>query len=285
MRVETAVPLGNWRSVADAARRAEAVGFDGLESFEIAADPFAPLVLATVATERIRLGTAIAVCFPRSPMVMANIAWDLNVESGGRFTLGLGTQVKGHNERRFSVPWSPPLPRLREYIQAMRAIWHTWETGEKLSFEGEHYNFTLMTPEFSPRPSGMAPPPVTVAAVKPAMMKMVGSVCDGVRLHGFATRKYLEETAMPALTEGMAKSGRQFRDLGRRLHRHRPRRRSRRQGPGGYPLPHRLLRLDAQLPRRARGPRRRRPRDEAPRHVEAGKVGRDGGRDPRRPAP
>jgi probable F420-dependent oxidoreductase len=208
MRVETAVPLGNWRSVADAARRAEAVGFDGLESFEIAADPFAPLVLATVATERIRLGTAIAVCFPRSPMVMANIAWDLNVESGGRFTLGLGTQVKGHNERRFSVPWSPPLPRLREYIQAMRAIWHTWETGEKLSFEGEHYNFTLMTPEFSPRPSGMAPPPVTVAAVKPAMMKMVGSVCDGVRLHGFATRKYLEETAMPALTEGMAKSGR-----------------------------------------------------------------------------
>lgn len=208
MKIETAVPLGNWRSVAAAAKRAEAAGFDGLESFEIAADPFAPLVLATVATEKIRLGTAIAVCFPRSPMVMANIAWDLNVESGGRFTLGLGTQVKGHNERRFSVPWSPPLPRLREYVQALRAIWRTWETGEPLAFEGEHYNFTLMTPEFSPKPSGMAPPPITVSAVKPAMLGNVGRHCDGVRLHGFATRKYLEETAMPALEAGMEKAGR-----------------------------------------------------------------------------
>ncbi|MFT4569423.1 MAG: putative F420-dependent oxidoreductase [Candidatus Binatia bacterium] len=208
MRIETAVPLGNWRAVSAAARRAEAAGFDGLESFEIAADPFAPLVIATLATERIHLGTAIAVCFPRSPMVMANIAWDLNVESGGRFTLGLGTQVKGHNERRFSVPWSPPLPRLREYVGALRAIWKTWETGEPLAFEGKHYNFSLMTPEFSPKPSGIAPPPITVAAVKPAMLKTAGRVCDGVRLHGFATRKYLEETAMPALVEGMEMSGR-----------------------------------------------------------------------------
>lgn len=208
MRVETGIPLGNWRAVADAARRAEAVGFDGLLSYEIANDPFAPLVLATTVTERVRLGTAIAVCFPRSPMVMANIARDLHAESGGRFTLGLGTQVKGHNERRFSVPWTPPLPRLREYVQALRAIWRTWETGEPLAFAGKHYNFTLMTPEFSPPPVGLGPIPITIAAVKPAMLQLAGRLCDGVRLHGFATRKYLEEVAMPALEAGLAEAGR-----------------------------------------------------------------------------
>lgn len=208
MRVETGLPLGNWRAVAAAARRAEASGFDGLLSFEIANDPFAPLVLATTVTERIRLGTAIAVCFPRSPMVMANIARDLHAESGGRFTLGLGTQVKGHNERRFSVPWTPPLPRLREYIEALRAIWHCWETRTPLAFEGRHYTFTLMTPEFSPPPTGLGPVPVTIAAVKPAMLGLAGRLCDGVRLHGFATRKYLTEVALPALTEGLARAGR-----------------------------------------------------------------------------
>lgn len=208
MRVETGIPLGNWKAVADAARRAEAAGFDGLMSYEIGHDPFAPLVLATTATERIRLGTAIAVCFPRSPMVMANIARDLHAESGGRFTLGLGTQVKGHNERRFSVPWTAPLPRLREYIEALRAIWRCWETGEKLAYEGKHYTFTLMTPEFSPKPCGLGPIPVTIAAVKPAMIGLAGRVCDGIRLHGFATRRYLETVAMPALEEGLRTSGR-----------------------------------------------------------------------------
>ena len=208
MRVETSLPLGNWSAVADTARRAEAAGFDGLLTYEIAYDPFVPLALAAMATERVRLGTAIAVCFPRSPMVMANIARDLHAESGGRFTLGLGTQVKGHNERRFSVPWTPPLPRLREYIEALRAIWRCWETREPLAFEGEHYTFTLMTPEFSPPPTGLGPIPVTVAAVKPAMLGLIGRICDGVRLHGFATRKYLEDVALPALNEGMAKAGR-----------------------------------------------------------------------------
>lgn len=208
MRVETGIPLGNWRAVGDAARRAEACGFDGLLTFEINHDPFAPLVLAATATERVRLGTAIAVCFPRSPMVMANIARDLHAESGGRFTLGLGTQVKGHNERRFSVPWTAPLPRLREYIEALRAIWRCWETREKLCYEGKHYQFTLMTPEFSPPPTGLGPVPITIAAVKPAMMGLAGRVCDGVRLHGFATRRYLEQVAMPALLEGLRASGR-----------------------------------------------------------------------------
>lgn len=209
MRVETGVVLGQWRAVADSARRAEAAGFDGLLSYEIAHDPFAPLVLAALATERMRLGTAIAVCFPRSPMVMANIARDLHAESGGRFTLGLGTQVKGHNERRFGVPWTAPLPRLREYIEAMRAIWRCWETGEKPAYEGKHYNFTLMTPEFSPKPTGLGPVPVTIAAVRPAMIGLAGRVCDGIRLHGFATRRYLETVAVPALEEGLAAAGRE----------------------------------------------------------------------------
>ena len=208
MRIETGLPITDWRKVGPAAAAAEAAGFDGAMSFEIANDPFAPLVPAVLATERIRLGTAIAVCFPRSPMVVANTAWDLHVHSKGRFTLGLGTQVKGHNERRFSVPWSPPLPRLREYVQALRAIWRCWEKGEKLAFEGEHYRFTLMTPEFSPPPSGLPPIPISIAAVRPAMLKLAGRACDGVRLHGFATKKYIDEVAMPQIEAGLEKAGR-----------------------------------------------------------------------------
>jgi probable F420-dependent oxidoreductase len=208
MRVETAVPLDDWRSVAEAAREAEAAGYDSLLSAEIAHDPFTPLAFAALATKTIGLGTGIAVAFPRSPMVTAGIAWDLQAQSGGRFSLGLGSQVKGHNERRFSTPWSPPVPRLREYIGALRAIWRCWEKREPLRFEGEHYRFTLMTPEFSPTPTGLPPVPVSIAAVGPAMMKMAGRICDGVKLHGFATRKYLEDVALPNLQEGLAKSGR-----------------------------------------------------------------------------
>lgn len=208
MRIEAGLPIDDWRKVGPAAAQAERDGFDGVLSFEIANDPFAPLTIAALATERIRLGTAIAVCFPRSPMVVAHTAWDLHVHSRGRFTLGLGTQVKGHNERRFSVPWSPPLPRLREYVQSLRAIWRCWEKGEKLDFQGEHYRFTLMTPEFSPPPSGLPPIPVTIAAVRPAMLRLAGQVCDGVRLHGFATKRYVDEVALPKIEEGLARAGR-----------------------------------------------------------------------------
>lgn len=209
MRIETGIPMNDWSAIGPAARAAEEAGFDGLVSYEIANDPFIPLAFAAEATERVRLGTAIAVCFPRSPMVTATTSWDLHVRSKGRFTLGLGTQVKGHNERRFSVPWGPPLPRLREYIGSLRAIWRCWELGERLSYEGEYYNFTLMTPEFSPKPSGLGPIPVSIAAVKPAMMGLAGRICDGVRLHGFATKKYLQEVALPAIDAGLAKSERQ----------------------------------------------------------------------------
>jgi probable F420-dependent oxidoreductase len=209
MRVETTVPLDDWRAVPDAARRAEELGFDGLTSSEIAHDPFTPLAFAAVATRRIRLATAIAVAFPRSPMITANLAWDLHAHSGGRFALGLGPQVKGHNERRFSVPWSAPAPRLAEYVQALRAIWRTWEKGEPLHYEGEHYRFTLMTPEFSPRPTGLPPIPVFVSAVGPGMLRTAGRVCDGVLLHGFCTRRYLEEVAIPEVGKGLARAGRE----------------------------------------------------------------------------
>ncbi len=208
MRVDTPIPLMDWRAVAKVAQAAEAAGYDGLMSAEIANDPFAPLAFAALATERIELSTGICVAFPRSPMLVAQIAWDLHAHSRGRFRLGLGSQVKGHNERRFSVPWSAPVPRLREYVESLRAIWRCWEKQEPLRYEGEHYRFTLMTPEFSPPPTGLPPIPVSIAAVGPEMLKLAGRVCDGVRLHGFATRKYVEEVALPQLEAGLRRCGR-----------------------------------------------------------------------------
>ncbi len=208
MRVVTAVPLDRWRDAGPAARAAEQGGYDGLMTAEIAHDPFVPLAFAALATERVELSTAIAVAFPRSPMVVANLAWDLQSESRGRFALGLGSQVKGHNERRFSVKWEAPVSRMREYVEALRAIWRCWEKREKLEFEGEHYRFTLMTPEFAPEPTGLAPVPISVAAVGPDMLRMAGRICDGAILHGFCTRPYLEQVCLPRIEEGMAKVGR-----------------------------------------------------------------------------
>ena len=208
MRTEAFLMHPHWAEIAAHARAIEAAGFDAIASPEIANDPFIPLAFAAMVTERVRLRTAIAVAFPRSPMVVANLAWDLQVNSHGRFVLGLGTQVKGHNERRFSVPWTAPAPRLREYIEALRAIWRTWETGTPLRYEGQHYQFTLMTPEFSPPPSGLPPIPVYIAAVRAPMIRLAGRVCDGVRLHGFCTRRYLTEVAVPALDTALASIGR-----------------------------------------------------------------------------
>jgi probable F420-dependent oxidoreductase len=208
MQVDTSIPLDDWRAVPDAARRAEALGFGGVMSPEIQHDPFIPLAFAATATERIRLGTAVAIAFPRSPMVVANLAYDLQRNSRGRFVLGLGTQVKGHNERRFSVHWQSPGPRLREYVEALRAIWGCWENREPLRYEGKFYQFTLMTPEFAPPPSGLSPVPVTIAAVQPYMLRLSGEVCDGVRLHGFCTRRYLQEVCVPAIEEGLRRSAR-----------------------------------------------------------------------------
>lgn len=208
MRIVCQLPTDNWGRAGRRAKWAEDIGYDGVTTSELAHDLFMPLAVASQATERVALGTSIAVAFPRSPMVMANTGWDLNAQSGGRFELGLGSQVKGHNERRFSTPWVAPVSRLREYVQAVRAIWRCWEHGEKLKFEGEHYQFTLMTPEFSPPKNGFAAPPISIAAVGPDMLRMAGRIADGVRLHSFCTRKYIENVCMPRIEEGMAKSGR-----------------------------------------------------------------------------
>ena len=186
----------------------EAAGYDVVTTQENRHDPFLPLAVAAVASEKVTLATSISIAFARSPMVFANLAWDLQKASRGRFVLGLGSQVKGHNERRFSVPWSAPAPRLRECVQAIRAIWACWGEGEKLDFQGEHYRFSLMTPNFTPEPMDEAPPPITIAAVGPAMMRVAGEVCDGARLHGFCTRKYLEEVAVPRLEGAMQAAGR-----------------------------------------------------------------------------
>ncbi len=201
-------PDGNWRAVGPAAREAEAAGYDAVMTVELGHDVFTPLAFAALATERVELTPSIAVAFPRSPTVLASQAWDIQANSGGRFVLGLGSQVKGHNERRFGIPWSPPAPRLREYVQALRAIWRCWETGEKLDFQGEHYRLTLMTPEFSPRPTGLPMVPVTISAVGEAMLRVAGQVCDGVRLHPLCSRRYLEEVCLPRIAEGMRRSGR-----------------------------------------------------------------------------
>jgi len=143
-------------------------------------------------------------------MIVANIGWDLNLNSGGRFVLGLGTQVRAHNERRFDVRWEHPAPRMGEYIQALRAIWRTWETGEKLDYRGKFYNFTLMTPEFSPKPAKLPMVPIMIAAVGPEMQKTAARLCDGVRLHGFATRKYVTDVVRPLLAGELDKAGKSF---------------------------------------------------------------------------
>lgn len=209
MRVTTTIPQHDLQLVPEAARRAEEAGYDGLITMENKHDAFLPLAVAATVTQRIELATSIAISFARSPMAAANLAWDLNEGSRGRFMLGLGTQVRAHNEKRFSAPWSAPAPRMREYLQALKAIWRCWKFGEPLRFEGQHYTFTLMTPYFVPEGSGLELPGVTLAAVGPVMLKVAGEVADGVRLHPFCTPRYIRDTVLPQLEKGFAISGRQ----------------------------------------------------------------------------
>jgi probable F420-dependent oxidoreductase len=208
MRVFTILPLRHWREAGPAARTAEDAGFDAVMSVELNHDVFAPLAFAALATERVELTPSVAVAFPRSPTVTAIQAWDIHANSNGRFVLGLGSQVKGHNERRFGIAWTPPAPRLRDYVLALRAIWRCWETRGKLSFDSPHYKLSLMTPDFSPEPTGLPMIPVTIAAVGEAMLRVAGQVCDGVRLHPICSRRYLEEVCMPQMMEGMRRGGR-----------------------------------------------------------------------------
>jgi probable F420-dependent oxidoreductase len=190
------------------ARDAEEAGYDGVWSPETSHDPFLPLLLAAEATERVELGTGIAVAFARSPMTVAHTAWDLQAFSGGRFVLGLGSQIKPHVEKRFSMPWSSPAARMREFILAVRAIWRAWDTGERLDFRGDFYTHTLMTPFFDPGPSRHGHPKVFLAGVGERMTEVAGEVADGFLCHGFTTEAYLREVTLPALRRGLERSGR-----------------------------------------------------------------------------
>lgn len=198
---------GDLEGAAEAAAAQEARGYDGVWSAETNHDPFLPLLLAAQSTERVDLGTAIAVAFARNPMTLAQTAWDLQTASRGRFILGLGSQVKAHITKRFSMPWSRPAARMREMILAIRAIWACWDEGTKLDFRGDFYTHTLMTPFFNPGPNPYGKPRIFLAAVGTVMTEVAGEVADGLICHGFTTRRYFDEVTRPALERGRAKAG------------------------------------------------------------------------------
>lgn len=196
------------REASAAAKTFEDQGFDGLISFEGPHDPFLPLALAAAGTEKIELMTGVAIAFARNPMTCAQLANDLQLGSGGRFILGLGTQIRPHIEKRFSQQWSRPNHRMREFVHAIRAIWRSWNEGERLDFRGEFYTHTLMTPFFNPGPNSFGPPPIYLAGFGPSMIKVVGEVADGWFIHPLHSRDYMLEVALPALDAGLASSGR-----------------------------------------------------------------------------
>src|SRR5256714_9617234 len=221
MKIEALLPLGRLdpglraaaapldiARVAEDARVAEELGYDGIVTEETKEDPFIVLALAAQGTSHVSLATGVAVAFARSPAITALSAWTLARLSQGRFTLGLGSQVKGHIERRYGMRWSPAGPWLRDYVGALRAIWNCWQNGTKLDFESEHYKLSLMVPLFAPAPLEYPDIRVELAAVNPYMCQVAGEVADGIRAHPVATPRYLAEVMLPAARKGMAKTGR-----------------------------------------------------------------------------
>ena len=213
MEVYTDVRTHALAQVPEQARLVEALGFDGLLFNETVSDPFLAATLAAEHTQAMKLGTSIALAFPRSPMTTAYTCWGLQTLSQGRFHLGLGSQVRGHMERRFSVPWSTPAARMREYVQALKAIWDCWQNGTALSYQGHHYSFSLMTPFFDPGPLDHAPPHVYVAAVGPVMCRVAGEVADGVLLHSLVSAKYVHEVVLPNLEKGASRAGKTLKEI------------------------------------------------------------------------
>ncbi len=195
------------------ARALETGGYTGGFTAELKNDPFLPLAVAATVTERLEIGTSIAVAFARSPMTLANTAHDLQRASGGRFILGLGSQIKPHITKRFSMPWTSPAARMRELVLAMHAIWDRWNEGTPLNFRGDFYQHTLMTPMFDPGPTGFGRPRVFLAGVGQLMTQVAGEVADGFIAHGFTTSDYLRDHTMPAIEAGLAKSGRPRQDF------------------------------------------------------------------------
>ena len=203
------------REAAANAKKLEAAGYDGILAPEQGHDPFMHMLQVSLATERVTTGISVAIAFARSPMTLASSAYDLAGYSEGRFLLGLGSQIKPHIERRFSMPWSHPAARMREFVLALRAIWSSWhDGGTKLSFQGDFYNHTLMTPFFSPKPHQWGPPPVYVAGVGPLMTEAAGEVADGFFFHPLTTQRYLAEVTMPTLRAGREKAGKAKGDNG-----------------------------------------------------------------------
>ena len=221
MHIETLLPLGkvdpglrapdvplDIGRVFDDARELERLGYDGLAIEECKEDPYIVGALAAQATTRLKIATAVAIAFPRSPTSTAMSAWTLQRLSKGRFTLGLGTQVKAHIERRYGMAWSPAGPWIRDYVNAVRAVWDCWQTGEKLAFSSEHYRMNLMVPLFDPGPIAHPAIPIHLAAVNPIMSRIAGECADGMRPHPVCTAAYIEKIMLPAARVGAAKSGR-----------------------------------------------------------------------------
>jgi len=213
LKLDALVFPGSLKNFPDTARYLEELGFDTLWTLETRHNPFFPLILSAEHTRTMKLGTSIAVAFPRSPMVLAHIAWDLQEFSGGRFILGLGTQVRGHIERRFSVPWNSPGPRLREIILALRAIWDCWQNEAPLKFQGKFYSFTLMTPFFNPGPIRHPEIPIFVGGLNPYMCRLAGELCQGMHIHPLHTVKFIHEAIVPGIKEGAGKAGRDYREV------------------------------------------------------------------------
>lgn len=213
LRIYTTAPLEDPRDARATFPALERAGYDGAFSFEAKHDPFLPLAVAAEHTTRLALGTAVAIAFARNPMTLANLGYDLQLLTGGRFLFGLGTQVRPHIERRFGAVWSEPARRMRELVQAIRAIWDCWEGKGPLRFEGEHYRHTLMIPAFDPGPNAFGPPPIYLGGVGPRMVEVAGEVADGFIAHPFATAQSLRTHVMPALERGLARAGRTRADI------------------------------------------------------------------------
>jgi probable F420-dependent oxidoreductase len=207
VRIDGAIPAQLDR-VPDAVRAVERRGYDGAWCGELNHDPFLPLVLAAEHTSRVEIASCIAVAFARNPMTVAYKGWDLQNYSKGRFVLGLGSQIRPHIEKRFSMPWSKPVSRMREFVNAIRSIWSCWQDGTGLRFEGEFYTHKIMTPSFVPDIHHYGAPKIFIAAVGEAMTELCGEIADGVYTHGFTTERYLREVTTPALERGLARTGR-----------------------------------------------------------------------------
>lgn len=208
MRIYTTAPMEDPRDARTTFSHLEAIGYDGAFSFEAKLDPFLPLVLAAENTTRLQLGTAIAIAFARNPMNLANLAHGLQVISSGRFVLGLGSQVRPHIEKRFSMTWSRPAARMRELVLAIKAIFDCWEGRADLRFQGEFYTHTIMIPAFNPGPNPFGPPPILLGGFMPKMIAVAGEVADGFIAHPFNSRQSLLQHTLPALDDGLARRGR-----------------------------------------------------------------------------